>query len=182
MHRSQPLRYLSIMELRLLTEHDAEAWWRFRLEALENDPYSFADSAEDHRRTTVESARARLRAGSPERNFMVGAFADGKLAGTAGFYRHEAGHFRHKGHIWGVYVTPDSRKKGVARALLTEVIRLARAIPGIEQINLVVSAQQTAAKQLYASLGFRTYGIERRAKKIGSDYADQELMVLELPK
>lgn len=170
------------MELRLLTDHDAEAWWRLRLEALENAPASFAESAEDFRKTTVESAQTRLRSSSPERNFIVGAFADGKLTGIAGFYRHEAGHFRHKGHIWGVYVTPASRKKGVARALLTDIIRRARAISEIEQINLVVSASQAVAKQLYSSLGFLIYGTERRSLKVDGNYVDDELMVLDLRK
>jgi ribosomal protein S18 acetylase RimI-like enzyme len=166
------------MELRLLNEHDADAWWHLRLEALENAPSSFADAADDHRRTKVESVRVRLQSGMPDRRFIVGMWEDGKLVGIAGFYRHEAGHFRHKGHIWGVYVTPNARRKGVARALLNEIVRRARAIAGIEQINLVVSAPQMSAKQLYSSLGFHTYGIERRSLKIGSEYVDDKLMVL----
>jgi ribosomal protein S18 acetylase RimI-like enzyme len=166
------------VNLRLLTEHDAEAWWRLRLEALENAPYSFAEAADDHRKMTLESVKERLRSGSPELNFIVGMFEEEKLTGMAGFYRYQANNFRHKGHIWGVYVTPNSRKKGIARALLAEIIRRAKTIPGIEQINLVVSATQAPAKQLYSSLGFRTYGTERRSLKIGADYVDDELMVL----
>jgi ribosomal protein S18 acetylase RimI-like enzyme len=166
------------MELRLLNQHDAAAWWHLRLEALEDAPASFADSVEDHRRTTIESTRARLESSSPHENFIVGMFGEGKLAGVAGFYRHERGHFRHKGHIWGVYVTPGSRRKGVARSLMGEIIRRARAISGIEQINLVVSAPQISARQLYSSLGFRTFGIERRSLKIGDNYIDDELMTL----
>jgi ribosomal protein S18 acetylase RimI-like enzyme len=166
------------MELRLLTEHDAEAWWRLRREALENDPYSFAEAAEDHRKMTLESAKERLRSGSSDRNFIVGMFEERKLTGMAGFYRYQPGNFRHKGHIWGVYVTPDSRRKGIAHALLAEIIRRAKAISGIEQINLVVSATQAPAKHLYSSLGFRTYGTECRSLKIGADYVDDELMAL----
>lgn len=171
------------MEIRLLTADDAESWWHLRLEALRNDSASFADSAEEHLTTSVETARERLRAGGPARNFVVGMFADGKLAGTAGFYRHSHIKERHKGTIWGVYVRPESRGQGAARALMQEIIRRARAIDGLEQILLVASAHLPARK-LYETLGFQSYGVEPRSLKIvketGTEYVDDVLMVLQL--
>ena len=181
------------MEIRLLTPDDAEGWWHLRLEALRNDSASFADSAEEHLSTTVETARERLRAGDPAPNFVVGMFEDGKLAGTAGFYRSAHIKERHKGHIWGVYVRPQSRGKGAARALMQEIIRRARGIEGLEQILLVASAHLPARK-LYEALGFESYGVEPRSLKIfaekiaveigaeksGVEYVDDVLMVLRL--
>jgi ribosomal protein S18 acetylase RimI-like enzyme len=167
------------MELRLLTANDAEAWWHLRLEALQNDPASFADSAEEHQNTTVATARERLAASAPDRNFVLGMFEDGKLAATAGFYRHQHIKERHKGHIWGVYVRPGSRGKGVARALMQEIIRGAREIDGLEQILLVASAHLPARK-LYEALGFEAYGVEPRSLKIGGEYVDDVLMILRL--
>ena len=165
------------MQLRLLTADDAEAWWLLRLEMLRNDAASFADSVEEHQKTTVETARERFAAGEPKENFVVGAFAEDKLAGTAGFFRRKNNNERHKGHIWGVYVTPQLRGKGVARALMEEIIHRARQIDGLEQITLVASAN-LPAQRLYKSLGFESYGIEPHSLKIGDQYVDDVLMVL----
>jgi ribosomal protein S18 acetylase RimI-like enzyme len=165
------------MNLRLLTSNDAEAFWYLRLEALRNDPASFADSAEEHQNTTVETARERLNSRDPETNFVVGMFEDGTLVATAGFYRSHHNKERHKGNVWGVYVRPESRGKGVARALMQEIIRRARQIEGLEQVLLVASAHLPARK-LYESLGFTAYGVEPRSLKIGDEYVDDVLMVL----
>jgi ribosomal protein S18 acetylase RimI-like enzyme len=167
------------MPLRLLTASDAEAWWQSRLEALRNDPASFADSAEEHAATTLNMARERLANGDPAENFVLGLFEDGKLTATAGFYRSRHNKERHKGHIWGVYVRPESRGKGVARALMEEIIRRARTMNDLEQILLVASAHLPARK-LYEALGFQAYGIEPRSLKIGTEYIDDVLMILHL--
>ncbi|MCU1220340.1 MAG: family N-acetyltransferase [Candidatus Angelobacter sp.] len=165
------------MNIRLLTPDDAEAFWHLRLEALRNDSASFADSAEEHLATTVETARERLVKNDLISNFVVGVFEDGHLTATAGFYRYAHNKERHKGHIWGVYVRPESRGKGVASALMKEIVRRARAIGGLEQITLVASAN-LPAQRLYKALGFESYGIERHSLKIGDQYVDDVLMVL----
>jgi ribosomal protein S18 acetylase RimI-like enzyme len=167
------------MELRLLTVDDAEAFWHLRLEALRNDPASFADSAEEHLNTTVETSREFLSKKDPVHNFVVGMFEEGKLSGTAGFFRRSNNKERHKGHIWGVYVRPQSRGKGVARALMQEIIRRAHGIEGLEQVTLVASAN-LPAQRLYKALGFESYGIEPHSLKIGAEYVDDVLMILRL--
>lgn len=164
------------MNLRLLTSSDAEAWWQLRLESLQNDSDSFADSAEEHQTKTLDFARERL-SGNPAENFVVGYFENESLSGTAGFYRHPHLKEHHKGTIWGVYVQPQSRGKGVAKALMQEIIRRARVLEGLEQILLIASAHLPARK-LYEGLGFQAYGVEPRSLKIGTEYVDDVLMIL----
>lgn len=167
------------MEIRLLIEEDAKLWWHLRLTALKDEPHAFAESAEEHERRSPQDTRNFFR-GLNDENFICGAFEDGELAGIAGFYREKHTKFRHKGTIWGVYVRRESRGKGVARALLNEVIRRANTIAGLEQILLVVAATQEKPRRLYESLGFRKYGVEPRSLKVGGNYIDDELMILQL--
>jgi GNAT superfamily N-acetyltransferase len=166
------------VEIRLFTEQDAQSLWDLRMLALETEPWSFVDSPEELRVMSVQEFATRLRADHAE-NFIVGAFEQGTAIGMVGCYQEVPLKRRHKAWIWGVFVAPAARGRGIAKSLMQAAIRRAKTITGLEMILLTVGVGQLAPRNLYASLGFRSFGIEPRGLKIGNESHDEENMVLE---
>lgn len=166
------------MELRLLMESDAQALWNLRMLALQTDPWSFVESPEELQAIGVEEYALRLR-NSNAANFVFGAFEQDVLIGMVGFYQEQPLKRRHKGWIWGVFVIPAARGRGIAKSLMMEAIQRTKSIPELEILLITVSLNQPVPRALYASLGFRSIGIEPKGLKIGDEHLDEEHMVLE---
>jgi ribosomal protein S18 acetylase RimI-like enzyme len=164
------------IEIRLLARDDAGEWLRLRLEALRGDPEAFSASTEEYEVLSLEEVGRRLWSSADA--FVVGAFGGDRLVGNAGFFRDKGWKTRHKGRVWGVYVTPSRRGAGIAKTMMRELLKRAGAIDGIEQVLLSVAATQSAALGLYQSLGFKPFGCEPQALKIGERRIDENYMIL----
>jgi ribosomal protein S18 acetylase RimI-like enzyme len=162
--------------VRLLVEGDFEAWWRVRLRMLREHPEAFGGSYEEAVAVGVEQQQ-RERFLQPD-SFIVGAFEGDDLVGTVGCVRERLAKMRHKAFIWGVYVAPEARGRGVGRALMEAAIARAREWPELQQIHLAVVTSNETARRLYRSLGFQVYGVEPAALKIDGRDLDEEHMLL----
>lgn len=165
--------------IRLLQPDDAEALQRLRLEALEREPQAFGQALEEAAAMPIAVIRERL-AGHGSGHFVAGAFGGSDLIGMIGFVRATGIKSRHKGHIWGAYVSASMRRHGTGRQLLDRVLTECRTMPGLSTITLAVAEGQTAAQALYRQAGFREYGREPRALRVDGQFIDEHLMAMQL--
>ena len=167
------------MRIRTLGPADVELFYDFRLRGLRESPEAFGSTYGEESVMSAEARRSRFHC--TDENFVLGAFGeDGRLIGVAGFYRATHLKLRHKGFVWGMYVSPESRGRGVGGALLLALIERGKSLPGLEQICLDVVTANDAARTLYLSQGFQVYALEREAMKQDGEYYDLEHMVLRL--
>jgi len=165
------------VQIRKLTEQDIDVFWELRLRALRDNPEAFGSTYEETLARGKEAMLWRLsQAGD---SFTLGAFDDG-MVGTVRFHREEGLKEKHKGYVFGMYVEPEVRGRGIGKALMQELIAQSRTLEGLEQLLLGVVTINDTAHNLYRSLGFEEYGIEPRALKQDEQYWDERLMVLDL--
>lgn len=157
------------VEIRRLTEADAALFRDVRLEALQSDPDAFGSTYEAESTQPLSFFAGRIASGA-----VFAAFRNGALLGVAGFYVQQGPKHAHKGMLWGMYVRSGARGAGLGRQLVEAVIAHART--RVELLQLTVISENTAARRLYAALGFEQYGIEKRAAKYRGRYHDDVLM------
>ncbi|MBB4193318.1 GNAT superfamily N-acetyltransferase [Rhizobium aethiopicum] len=137
--------------IRLIGADEVEAFRRIRLEALRVDPSSFASRYEDWEILSLQEWRDRLN----EPVFI--AFQEDEPVGIMGLFRQRSSKMAHRATIVMVYVCAKLRGTGVAVKLLEAISNHARNI-GIRQLELFVSAENSAAMRFYQRQGFAEIG------------------------
>ena len=166
------------MHVRRLTPADASEFQALRLAGLKDEPVSFASSYEEEKDLPASTIEERLAIKSDRGLF--GAFENERLVGLVALGREDLNNLSHKALIWGMYVKPEFRGKGMARALMCEALSLARSVREVKQVNLCANARNLAAIQLYESLGFKSFGHEPGSMFINGELHDEIHMCLRL--
>lgn len=160
-----------------LGERHAEEYRRLRSESLSEAPLSFGASPKTDFSATLDGVREQLRS---EATILIGAFEDEVLAGCVGLLIPRHAKARHKLHLWGMYVSRPFRGHGIGRELLQAAIDQARAMPTVEWIELGVTSESAAAKELYSRAGFEMWGREADALRDADRSVDEYRMALRL--
>src|SRR6266403_2346314 len=113
------------------------------------------------------------------RNLPLLAVMDGKIVGDATLHQQLGGWKRHIGRV-SVLVLPQHRGRGLARALVTEIVDIARHL-GLEKVEAEFIGEQEAAIKMFAMLGFSSLlRLEDYVKDMQAISHDYVLMGLDL--
>jgi ribosomal protein S18 acetylase RimI-like enzyme len=168
--------------IRLLAAADLPGYKALRDEMLDAHPEAFTSDASEERSKEPTAYLHRLGLDRRERGqFVLGAWRGERLVGAIGCERDRRRKGRHVGHVVGMMVRPEARRRGVGRQLLQGLIGECRQIGGIEMLILTVTAGNQAAVRLYEGSGFVVYGNLPRAIRLDDgQYHDKLHMVLAL--
>lgn len=113
------------------------------------------------------------------RNLPLVGLINGKIVGDATLHQQLGGWKRHIGRV-SVLVHPEFRGRGLARALITEILDIARRA-GLEKVEAEFIGEQEAAVKMFAMLGFRQLTrLEDYVKDMQAISHDYVLMGLDL--
>ena len=156
--------------IRRMTESDAEQFANLRRAVTADNPVPMGLSLEEELTRPIEGFRAQL--SFPEPNASFGAFVGEELVGSAAVaWPSKFPSSRHKVNLWGTFVAPTARRRGIGRALVQRAVAHAFA-NGVRRVNLLVYVPNEPAVNLYRSLGFEHCGREPEAVCLSGSYYD----------
>jgi len=166
------------MNYRKLNKNDFPAYDALRKEALEKEPEAFGSNEE--KEADLRKPRFEAMLNSPS-DFIVGAFNENELVGMSGLFQLKGAKVEHKAVIWGVYVQQAHRQQGVGKEVVQTTVDHAWEDETLNVLQLGVSLNNFPAINLYANLGFESYGVEKRALLVNGQYIDEYLMAMVRP-
>jgi RimJ/RimL family protein N-acetyltransferase len=141
------------VSIRQLNEDDWREFAKVRLKALETDPKVFGSNYELESKFTEADWRSRLQASEDSAIFML--FAGDEPIGTTAVSVWRDDETKRTALLWGSWLEPDFRGKGVSELMYRTRIEWAKAHPTVERIIVSHRASNVASKYANQKHGFR---------------------------
>lgn len=149
------------------------------LHAYEHAADAFTSTVEE-RAGEPESWWVRRIADPTGMTMAFGGFVGDELVGTVALEFSPKPKTKHKALVIGMYVMPEWRGNGAARALLQAAIDRCRSQGDILVMQLTVTEGNEPAIALYRSAGFEPFGTEPMAIRTPAGYRSKVHMWLDL--
>lgn len=163
------------IQIRKLLPEESNAYREIRLQCLKKFPNNFTSNYPDEKTKPKLFFQPYIEQSNSD-NFVIGAFYKNQLVGISGFRRYERRKTDHRGIIIQVYVNPDHQGKNIGFNIIKATLVEAFKIEGIEQIEIDVLVSNEKAANIYAKIGFETYGIQKNYLKMDHTYFDHKMM------
>ena len=163
-----------MINVRILTAQDVEAYRVVRHAVLSSDSLAFVTTAAEFAARDVEGIAVQI---SPtEHAVTFGAFLAGELVGILSLARETRPSIKHRASIYGVGVVNEARGQGAGDALMQAAIRHAQQWEGLTSLLLAVVETQHTARKLYERHGFKVWGTQPDAvQHAGRKYSEHWL-------
>ena len=150
------------------------------LQITSEETYFMARYPEEIVMTVDEEKEHLKKVNAHEDNFLLSAYLDGEMVGSAGISRvADLMKYRHRGEF-GISVKKKAWGLGVGRKMIEELLEQAKNT-GFEQIELTVFEDNQRAISLYEKMGFVRIGRIPRAYKLKDNrYWDEIWMVYQI--
>jgi len=147
--------------IRPLGPSDAELFQVLRLRGLRESPEAFGSTYDEDVTLAREIIAERLaHSRTAPARVVFGAWRHDSLIGVVGAMQSPKRKTRHSATVWGMYVAPEARRHGIARALMDALLAEVREWPDVVRVTLSVVERADAARGLYSALGFVEFGRE----------------------
>lgn len=168
------------MQIRRLETADVNAYRTMMLKAYEMHPDAFTSSVAERAAKPQSWWESRLDPDPLASEVVFGALEGPNLIGVVGISFETREKAQHKASVFGMYVAPEARRTGAGRRLLNAAMAESRSHGHIRVVQLTVTQGNSSAEQLYQSAGFKQFGIEPLAVRVGSRFVSKVHMWCDL--
>lgn len=166
------------MTIRALGPEDLPAFYDVRLQGLTEYPFAFATTLQAWLDAPHATHLAMLEQSARDESLRLLGWQDAEgLWGLVGLKRELAEGLQHKATLWGLYVRPQARGRGIGAELVRAALAHASRRWGVLQVRLVVTTASGHAVRLFLQEGFERFGVEPRARFVQRRFYDQAYMI-----